>query len=154
MWRERWDEMGQMGTPEGANLYLIFQHVSSRGSFLQIHLWLQKTSPPHLLFFFLAVAVASLQLTSSVLLQKKGGFWPGMWRAYWGRKTNRVRKRDSGVQRIKTEIAIFVLLGNLQRWLFFWKWGIFQHTMHSKRRESWHPATSLFFCRYKCVSEL
>ena len=51
--------------------------------------------------------------------EKKGGFWPGMWRAYWGRKTNRVRKRDSGVQRIKTEIAIFVLLGNLQRWLFF-----------------------------------
>ena len=38
-----------------------------------------------------------------------------MWRAYWGRKTNRVRKRDSGVRRIKTEIAIFVLLGNLQR---------------------------------------
>ena len=79
---------------------------------------------PHpTLVLFLAVAVASLQLTSSVLLQqkrkKKGGFWPGMWRAYWGRKTNRVRKRDSGVQRIKTEIAIFVLLGNLQRWLFF-----------------------------------
>lgn len=53
--------------------------------------------------------------------EKKGGFWPGMWRAYWGRKTNRVRKRDSGVRRIKTEIAIFVLLGNLQRWFFVFK---------------------------------